>query len=165
MQRDILWIEPWGRIDKTKQPSCARGKSTLSTAKRSPFPVWEGEFKTRQPSCARGASPFENHKTSLRLRKCNSSDPYTNFRVILALTIIVNWYTAHLPFQGKVKGHQLPLTGRLSRFACFPFAQQISGVDLPRRGRRATRWRLGLITNSRRLVVWCSNSRSAAVVL
>ena len=31
------------------------------------------------------------------------------------------------------------------RFACFPFAKQVSGVDLPRRGRRATKWRLGLI--------------------
>ncbi|WP_418926190.1 hypothetical protein, partial [Dialister hominis] len=30
-------------------------------------------------------------------------------------------------------------------FACFPFAKQISGINLPRRGRRATKWRLGLI--------------------
>jgi len=29
-------------------------------------------------------------------------------------------------------------------FACFPFAKQISGINLPRRGRRATKWRLGL---------------------
>ena len=34
------------------------------------------------------------------------------------------------------------------RFAYFPFAKQISGVNLPRRGRRATKWRLGLITTN-----------------
>ena len=34
------------------------------------------------------------------------------------------------------------------RFAYFPFAKQISGVNLPRRGRRATKWRLGLISAS-----------------
>ena len=37
------------------------------------------------------------------IRDSNSSAPYTNFRVILAPTIIANWYTAHLLFQSKVK--------------------------------------------------------------
>ena len=50
---------------------------------------------------------IKNHTTGLRPWKCNSSVSYNNFCVICALTIIVNRYTSHLPFQGKVKGHQL----------------------------------------------------------
>ena len=56
---------------------------------------------------------IKNHTTGLRPWKCNSSVSYNNFCVICALTIIVNRYTSYLPFQGKVKGHQLPLRGEL----------------------------------------------------
>ena len=56
---------------------------------------------------------IKNHTTGLRPWKCNSSVSYNNFCVICALTIIVNRYTSHHPFQGKVKGHQLPLRGEL----------------------------------------------------
>ena len=45
-----------------------------------------------------------------------------------------------------------------TRLACFPIAKQGNGVNLPRRGRRATKWRLGLISNERSEVVWFSDS-------